>query len=111
MITTKHKLAAAALAVIALASAVSSFISYMQINRFESRIESEKQNAERTLQLANDLEKKTYVYEEKIRYLEDMLSENRRIAERFDDELEKLSAETDAARRAYGNRSGGTTKR
>ena len=107
----KYKLAATAFCVVAVIAAAISISSHLQMRQMEKAVISAKQSADSSQKHAEEMEKKTYVYEEKIRYLEELLSENRRAAERLDDELEKLSAETDAARRAFGNRSGGTAKR
>lgn len=55
--------------------------------------ESEKRRADR-------LETETHVYKEKAAYLEKQLAEIRSHARKQDEELKKLSADTDSARRA-----------
>ncbi len=107
----KYKLAAAAFAAVAVIAAAISISYHLQMRQMEKAVISAKRSADSAQKRAEEMEKRTYAYEEKIRYLEEILSENRRVAARLDDELEKLSAETDAARRALGNRSGGTAKR
>jgi predicted RNase H-like nuclease (RuvC/YqgF family) len=93
---TKIYLAAAALLVAAflLSTAWSTFRSF----KLEKEIDTAKQNAENSEKAAADAEQKAGEYKAKIEYLENDLAEIQQIARRQDDELEKITADTSAAR-------------
>ena len=93
---TKIYLVAAALlvAVFLLSTAWSNF----RNARLEKEIAAAKQMAETSEKTAADAERKVGEYKAKIEYLEKDLAEIQQIARRQDEELEKLTADTSAAR-------------
>ena len=95
----KHKVIAAAGAALLIAATVGWLVSHVRISRLERSAERNIEAAERQAAKADELEKQTYVYKEKIEELEARQGEIRREAERRDAGLEKLAADTDAARR------------
>lgn len=109
----KLNLAAAVCLSVAVLGIAAAVTSHIKISRLEKALDDAKENADAARLRADELEKRSYVYEEKILFLEGELVRNRQRAERLDGELEKLSAETDAARRDLdrgGSRSGKPSK-
>ena len=95
----KHKVIAAAGAALLFAATAGWLVSHIRLLRLERSAERNIEAAERQAARGDELEKQTYVYKEKIEHLEARLAEIRREAERRDAGLEKLAADTDAARR------------
>lgn len=97
--TLKHKLYAAAATLIAVLIIGNSIRSHFQITRLERIVKQTKHLAGEQQQRSDDLEKQTYIYKEKAAYLEARLAEIETAAREQDEQLEKLSADTAAARR------------
>ena len=95
----KHKLIAAAAAALLVAAAAGWIVSDLRLARLERFAREQNEAAAQHAVRADQLEKQTYVYKEKIEHLEARLAELRRDAQRRDAGLEKLAADTDAARR------------
>jgi chromosome segregation ATPase len=95
-ITTKIYLAAAALLVTAFL--FSTAWSTFRNSKLEKEIAAAKQRAESSEKAAGDAERKAGEYKAKIEYLENDLAEIQQIARRQDEELEKITADTSAAR-------------
>lgn len=71
----------------------------LRMQKLERDVEQTKQIAEKQMHRSDELEKQTYIYKEKAAYLESKLAEIQTAAKQQDETLEKLSADTDAARR------------
>lgn len=95
----KTKLLFAAITLIGLTAVITAIRSHILIARLESAVEQTKQSADEQKQRSDELEKQTYIYKEKTAYLEQKLAEIQTAAKQQDETLEKLSADTDAARR------------
>jgi predicted RNase H-like nuclease (RuvC/YqgF family) len=89
-------IAALLLAACLIAAAISS---HLRMSRLESEAARAKITAEEHALRAGELEKRTYEYKQKIEYLEGRLADLQSAAREQDAELEKHSADTDAARR------------
>ncbi len=87
---------AAALALFALATGVSS---HLRMRSLETTVTETKRSADEQKIRSDELEKQTFIYKEKAAYLESKLAEINAAAKQQDETLEKLSADTDAARR------------
>ena len=74
----KHKLIAAAAAVLLVAAAAGWLVSHVRLLRLERSAGEQIEAAERQAARADELEKQTYVYKEKIEHLERRLTEIRR---------------------------------
>lgn len=94
-------------ALLTAALAIASAVSYIRLTRLEQRVAETKAVAEAQQRRADELEKQTYVYKEKIEYLENRLAELGKAAARQDKELDTLAADTDAARRDLQRLRGG----
>ncbi|QYO65520.1 hypothetical protein [Leptolyngbya sp. 7M] len=79
--------------------AVSSLRSYFLIQRLERRVDEAQRLADENHRRAAELEIQTHIFKEKAAYLESELAEIQTAARKQDETLEKLSADTDAARR------------
>lgn len=97
--TLKHKLIAIATTLAALLIIGDAIRSHFQIQRLERSVEQAKQTADEQRHRSDELEKQTYIYKEKAAYHEHKLAELQTAAKQQDETLEKLSADTDAARR------------
>ncbi len=97
--TLKHKLYFAAAMLIAVLIIGNSIRSYIQIARLEQAVERTKHLADQQQQRSDELEKQTNIYKEKAAYLEARLTEIETAARNQDEQLEKLSADSAAARR------------
>lgn len=95
--TQKILLAAAAGAAVVLGLA--GVASHFRLTRLEQKAAVAIAVAEAQERRAAALEKETYVYKEKLDFLETQLAEIRAEAGRQDAELDRLAADTDAARR------------
>jgi len=73
--------------------------SHFHIKTLERTVEQTKQTADEQKHRSDELEKQAYIYKEKAAYLEQRLAEIQAAAKQQDETLEKLSADTDAARR------------
>lgn len=111
MTRTHIYIAAGILAAAVLAAAISSAVTSWRISQLEATAEAAIQKANDQARRAAELEKETYVYKEKITYLEAWLGELDARAERQTAELERLSADTDSARRALRRHRGGASER
>jgi hypothetical protein len=99
MTALQWKLIAGAAIVLASAMLVTAVRSHFRIVRLETsaaRSITAAQDADRRSQ---ELETETYIYKEKAAGLEQELAAQRARAEKQNEELKKLSADTDAARR------------
>ena len=98
--TLKHKTYAALIAAALISAGIlaNSIWSNYQIAKLERAVEAAKNNAETVTEEARELEKNSVEYLQKIKYLEDSLSKIETIARRQDQEIEKLSKNTNAAR-------------
>ena len=97
--TLKHKLYAAAATLIAALMIGSTIRSHFQIARLEKAVEQTKDLADGQKHRSDELEKETYIYKEKAAFLEASLTEIQTAARKQDEQLEKLSADSAAARR------------
>lgn len=108
--TQKILLTAAAGAAVVLGLA--GVASHFRLTRLEQKAAAAIAVAEAHERRAAALEKETYVYKEKLDFLETQLAEIRAEAGRQDAELDRLAADTDAARRDLQRlRSGTGTRR
>jgi hypothetical protein len=71
----------------------------LRIQKLERAVVQTKQIADEQKLRSDELEKQTYTYKEKAAYLESQLAEIQTAAKQQDETLEKLSSDTDAARR------------
>ena len=99
--TWKHKLIAIAATLMALLIIGNAIRSHFQITKLERTVEQTKRSADEQTLRSEELEKHTYIYKEKIAYLEHKLAEIQAAAKQQDETLENLSADTDAARRDF----------
>ncbi|MBX3294786.1 MAG: hypothetical protein KF762_03660 [Acidobacteria bacterium] len=111
MTKTHIYIAAGLLAAAVLAAAISSAVTSQRITRLERVADAAILKANDQARRAAELEKETYVYKEKITYLEARLGELDARADRQTAELERLSADTDSARRALRRHRGGASER
>ena len=111
MTRTHIYIATGILAAALLAAAVSSAVTSHRISRLERAADAAIQKANDQARRAAELEKETYVYKEKITHLEARLGELDALAERQTAELERLSADTDSARRSLRRHRGGAGER
>jgi|GEM_PF-6676694 len=91
--------AAAMIAAIALTIMISNAWTDRKIAAIEKRAEQQSAAAEAADQRANEAEKKAASFEEKINYLEAQAAETERYRRTQNEDLKKISADTDAARR------------
>ncbi len=96
--TLKYKLYAAAAMLIAVLIIGNAVRSHVQITKLERAVDQTKHLADEQLHRSDELEKQTYIYKEKAAYLEARLGEIQTAARKQDEQLEKLSADTVAAR-------------
>lgn len=87
---------AAVVVLIAVAAAVSS---HLRMRSLERAVTETKQTADEQKHRSDEMEKQTHIYKEKAAYLEQRLAEIQAAGKQQDETLEKLSADTDAARR------------
>lgn len=97
--TTNTKLIIAASAALAVGIVIASMYSNARIGSLERNIDTAKQKAKDAQNAANDVEMQSAEYKRKIEYLESQLAGIAGIARRQDEELEKITANTNAARR------------
>lgn len=110
IITGTSKLYAAA-AIVAAALVISvSLWSHFWVSALEAAAAEARSAAASQSTRADRLEAETLIYKEKAAYLESQLSEIRDRATKQDEELKKLSADTDAARRALQRARGSANK-
>lgn len=105
--TTINKFLIGAIAAAIAAVALAEITSHLRIAELERAASQARAAAETHAAKAEEMEKQTYVYEEKIRTLEGRLEELQGESRRQSSLLDKLAADTDAARRAlHSHRSG-----
>lgn len=107
----RTKLLIGATAAFIAASAAAGLIGHIRIAGLEQRIDSLKAEAETMETHAAKLETETHVYKEKIVLLEKRLAEVMAATRLQDAQLEKLAADTDAARRALDRQRRGAKQR
>lgn len=88
----------AAAAIVLIAAIGYSFWSNYQIRQLEAAVEDARIEAAQKQKHADELESRSHVYEGKIAYLENNLNEIQTIARKQDEELQKITNDTDAAR-------------
>lgn len=98
-IELKHKAILVAALFIAALFCVSSLRSHFLIQKLDRRVDKAQRLADEHYRRAAELEKQTHIFMEKAAYLESELAEIQTAARKQDETLEKLSADTDAARR------------
>jgi chromosome segregation ATPase len=106
--TVKHKMIAAAAAIVLLMTIANSIGSYVRLERLERSVGQAKRAAENVRERSDEIEIQTHIHKEKARHLEDQVIELRNEAREQDEKLEKLSADTDDARRALKRVRGGS---
>ena len=89
--------AASVIAVIAIAAAA---WSHLKLTKLEAAARKAVAESEMQRARADRLETETHIYKEKAAYLERQIAELNAAARQQDEELKKLSADTDSARRA-----------
>lgn len=97
--TLKQKLIAIAAALVVALVIGNAIRSHFQIKGLERAVEQTKQTAAEQTRRSDELEKQTHIYKEKAAHLESKLTEIQTAAKQQDETLEKLSADTNAARR------------
>lgn len=98
---TRMKIYLAAAAIAAAAVIATAIWSHFRMAWLEDAAAQARTAAETQRQRADRLESETHIYKEKAAYLELQIEEVRAAARRKDEELKKLSADTDAARDAF----------
>jgi predicted negative regulator of RcsB-dependent stress response len=97
--TLKYKLIATAATLVVALVIGNAVRSHFHMKTLERAVEQTKQSADTQKLRSDELEKQTYIYKEKTAYLERRLAEVQTAAKQHDETLEKLSTDTDTARR------------
>jgi predicted Holliday junction resolvase-like endonuclease len=97
--TRKYKLIAIAATLVVAILIGNAVRDSLRIRKLERAVEQTKHVADEQMYRSDELEKQTYIYREKAAYLEHKLAGIQTTAKQQDETLEKLSADTDAARR------------